>query len=227
RRAEMSKQFLTEFIYCLKNEPALWQAKSEAYKNKNMRNKGWEMLLRKLQEVEPEATIDTVKIKVNSLRATYRRELQKIKRSEKSGAGADDIYQPSIWYFKELNFLCEQETPVEGINTFDDGAEIEIVSIVKNIFYCRKIVVFISRPKAAPKRKNDGGAEFLEKAVAHLDNMNTKKPRDDADIYAEGWAVTFRQLSKEQQLYAKKGIEEILLQGRLNMLTYPSVSSIG
>ncbi|XP_016999594.2 uncharacterized protein [Drosophila takahashii] len=191
----MSKQFLTEFIFCLQNEPALWQANSEAYKNKSMRNKGWEMLLHKLQENDPEATIDTVKKKVNSLRATYRRESKKIKRSEKSG----DIYQPSIWYFKELSFLDE-------INTFDedDGPEIEMA-------------------KAAPKRKHDED----KKAVANLENLTTKKTRDDADIFAEGWAVMFRQLSEEQQLYAKKGIDEILLQGRLNMLTYHAVSRIG
>ncbi|KAH8363869.1 hypothetical protein KR084_000189 [Drosophila pseudotakahashii] len=194
----MSKQFLTEFIYCLKNEPALWQANSEAYKNKNMRNKGWEMLLHKLKENDPEATIDTVKKKVNSLRATYRRESKKIKRSEKSAAGPNDIYQPSIWYFKELDFL-------DGINAFDDddGPEIEI-------------------PTTAPKRKHDED----KKAVVHLENSTTKKPRDDADIFAEGWAVMFRQLSEEQQLYAKKGIDEILLQGRLNMLTYHAVSGI-
>ncbi|KAH8389970.1 hypothetical protein KR200_004790 [Drosophila serrata] len=197
---------MQEFIYCLQNEQSLWHAKSDAYKNKNLRNAAWEVLLNKYKELDKHATIDTVKKKVNSLRASYRRELQKIKRSKKSGAGADDVYQPSLWYFNDLSFLYEQEASADGINTFDDGSEIEI-------------------PKA-PKRKPDEGSEFLQKGVAHLDNMNAKKPRDDADIYAEGWATMFRELSKEQRLYAKKGIDELLMQGRMNMLSYQGVSSI-
>ncbi|BFF94068.1 uncharacterized protein DMAD_11787 [Drosophila madeirensis] len=80
-------------------------------------------------------------------------------------------------------------------------------------------------PKAT-KRKCDEGAELLRKAVAHVDNISAKKTRDDADIFVEGWAVMYRQMSKEQQLFAKKGIDELLMQGQLNMLTYQGVSSI-
>jgi len=36
----------------------------------------------------------------------------------------------------------------------------------------------------------------------------------------------FRQMSKEQQLFAKKGIDELLMKGQLNMLTYQGLSSI-
>ncbi|XP_020815639.1 uncharacterized protein LOC110189760 isoform X2 [Drosophila serrata] len=88
------------------------------------------------------------------------------------------------------------------------------------------IVSSLVKIPKAPKRKPDEGSEFLQKGVAHLDNMNAKKPRDDADIYAEGWATMFRELSKEQRLYAKKGIDELLMQGRMNMLSYQGVSSI-
>ncbi|XP_058978914.1 uncharacterized protein LOC131802593 [Musca domestica] len=202
----MSQQFLLEFINCLENEPALWQTKSDIYKNKNARNKSWEVLLNKYKNVDEHASIETVKKKVNSLRASYRRELHKIKRSEKSGAGTDDVYKPSIWYFDQLNFLQDQETSVDGINTFDDSFEIEI-------------------PKTT-KRKRDEGAQFLQKAVEHLDNVKNIKTKDNADIFAEGWATMFRQLTKEQQLFAKKGIDELLMQGSMNMLTYSSVSSI-
>ncbi|XP_017084574.2 uncharacterized protein LOC108116938 [Drosophila eugracilis] len=202
----MSRKFLQEFIVCLENEPAVWNAKCEAYKNKNLRNKAWEVLLEKYKEIDERATIDEVKKKVNSLRASYRREIRKIKRSEKSGAGTDDVYQPSLWYFSDLSFLYETESSVDGITSFDDGEENEI-------------------PKA-PKRKHDESSESLQKAVTHLDNIREKQPKCEADIYAEGWAAMFKQLSKEQQLFAKKGIDELLMQGRMDMLTYQGVSSI-
>jgi len=59
--SKMSKQFLLEFFRCLQNEAALWQAKSEAYKNKNLRNKSWDLLLKKYKEVDEEATVEAVK----------------------------------------------------------------------------------------------------------------------------------------------------------------------
>ncbi|XP_062125812.1 uncharacterized protein LOC133838659 [Drosophila sulfurigaster albostrigata] len=179
----MSKQFLQDFIFSLENQPAVWHAKCEAYKNKNLRNKSWEVLLEKYKKIDEDATIDTVKKKVNSLRTSYRRELQKIRR-EKSGAGTDDVYQPSLWYFNDLCFLHDTESSVDGITSFDDGQENET-------------------PKA-PKRKHDESSEFLQKAVAHLDNISAKQPKCEADIYAEKWAAMFKQLSKEQQLFAKK-----------------------
>ena len=55
----------------------------------------------------------------------------KIKKSERSGAGADDIYRPSIWYFENLSFLHEQESFIEGPNTFDDASNIVLVHIKK------------------------------------------------------------------------------------------------
>ncbi|XP_062141881.1 uncharacterized protein LOC133849834 [Drosophila sulfurigaster albostrigata] len=137
--------------------------------------------------------------KVNSLRASYRRELQKI-RSEKSGAGTDDVYQLSLWYFNDSSFLHDTESSVDGITSFDDGQENET-------------------PKAS-KRRHYESSEFLQKAIAHLDNISAKQPKCEADIYAEGWAAMFKQLSKEQQLFAKKGMDELLMQGRMNMLTY-------
>lgn len=119
----MDKKFLEEFIDSFRNEPTLWQNKCEEYKNKNLRNKAWENLLMKYKEHDESATVDTVKKKVNSLRTSYRRELAKIRRSEKSGAGTDDVYKPSIWYYNSLSFLHDQESMVEGLNTFDDTSE--------------------------------------------------------------------------------------------------------
>ncbi|CAG9790338.1 unnamed protein product [Diatraea saccharalis] len=46
--------------------------------------------------VEPEATKDTVKKKINSLRTCYRKEMKKVDASTKSGAATDDIYEPTL-----------------------------------------------------------------------------------------------------------------------------------
>ncbi|XP_061394364.1 uncharacterized protein LOC133329922 [Musca vetustissima] len=43
--------------------------------------------------------------------------------------------------------------------------------------------------------------------------------RDESDVFAEGWAISYRKLSTEQRLYAKRLIDETLLYGQLGQLS--------
>ena len=61
-----------------------------------------------------------VKKKINMLRSGYRRELKKVTDSYKSGAGTSEIYEPTLWYFLDIDFLRDQEIQVPGISTMDD-----------------------------------------------------------------------------------------------------------
>lgn len=46
--------------------------------------------------------------KISNLRTVFKKELNKIRDSERSGAAADDIYVPRLWYFESLRFLTDQ-----------------------------------------------------------------------------------------------------------------------
>ncbi|KAM8713523.1 hypothetical protein ACLKA7_013787 [Drosophila subpalustris] len=192
-----------------------------------MRNKAWEVLLSKYHEEDPDAAVEDVKKKINSLRASYRRELRKIALSE-TGKGEAD-YKPQIWYFDELDFLRQQETQGEGSTIFDDRpTETETRRSTKRKHNDNNEVTFFDddsseiETQRSSKRKNES-AESLEEPLLYLEADNHKRARDDADVFAEGWAIIFRQLSKDQQIFAKRGIDELLMQGQLGMLTYASV----
>lgn len=47
--------------------------------------------------------------------------------------------------------------------------------------------------------------------------------RDEAAVYAEGWALSYRKLDEKNKLLARKAIEEILVLGQLNKLELQSV----
>lgn len=115
----MNKIFLVEFIEEYKKFPCLWRIKSEEYRDRNLKNKAYEHLLNKMKEVDADANIQMVKNKIDSMRGCFRKELKKIKDSQRSGAGEEDIYTPHLWYFKNLIFLKDQETPREGISSID------------------------------------------------------------------------------------------------------------
>ena len=55
---------------------------------------------------------------MNSLRTNFRKGMKRIKDSEKkSGTGADDVVEPTLWYFEEMKFLIGQEEPCTSLNT--------------------------------------------------------------------------------------------------------------
>jgi hypothetical protein len=71
----------------------------------------YEHLLRKYSERFPDVDKNQLIKKFNFLHTNFRKELKRIKDSEKSGTGADDLVEPSLWYFKEIKFLIGQEEP--------------------------------------------------------------------------------------------------------------------
>ena len=59
-----------------------------------------------MKNLEPNATRDTIVKKINNLRCAFRKE-QKVKISKVSGASADDLCTPKLWYYNHLHFRYE------------------------------------------------------------------------------------------------------------------------
>jgi hypothetical protein len=108
----MSKGFLTDFIEMYKQHPALWNTKSKDYYNKTLKNKGYNDLVTFCKTVYPFASREFVTKKIQNMRGCFRKELRKVEESLRSGVGADDIYEPRLWYFELLLFTKDQEVPV-------------------------------------------------------------------------------------------------------------------
>jgi hypothetical protein len=85
--ATWSKDFLLEFIELFRQEESLWKVTSKDYCNRSKKDANYRTLIGKVQEVEPDATRDTV-IKKNNLRSAFRKEHKKVIKSQVPGAGA-------------------------------------------------------------------------------------------------------------------------------------------
>lgn len=123
------RQWLSEFIELYKNEPCLWQNKSKEYHDRDKKSAAYKILLEKMKEIDTTATIDTVKNKINTMRCTFKKELLKVKSSQKSGSGTDDIYVPKLWYYNLLTFIIDQDVPRSSrSNISKDDEETDNVS---------------------------------------------------------------------------------------------------
>jgi hypothetical protein len=108
-----------------RSNPCLWKVKSKEYMDRD-KNDAYETLVKKRQQVDPTANRDLVTKKNNSFRSTYRKELMKVKKSERSGSGSEEVYVPSLWYFQLLSFLGDQETPWQTISNLDEDSEKQV-----------------------------------------------------------------------------------------------------
>ncbi|PIO36670.1 hypothetical protein AB205_0003550, partial [Aquarana catesbeiana] len=95
----------------------LWEVKNPLYRNKLARKASLEKLLQFVKTQVPDADIDFVERKIGSFRSTYRKELNKIQASMKSGAAAEDVYVPSMWYYTRMRFMEDQMEVRESLST--------------------------------------------------------------------------------------------------------------
>lgn len=132
------KKFLLELIEVYRTLPALWNIKSDYYSDRKKKDITYETLLQKFNEHYPEGTKEELKKKINSPRTSFRKELKKVKDSNKSGA--DEVYEPSLWCFDALLFLSDQETPASSRNTIqlnEQGIIKEVSEIIQyTVFSC-------------------------------------------------------------------------------------------
>lgn len=112
-----NKQFWTEFIELYREQRCLWDVKSRNYSNKHLRKESLDVLIEKCKDIFPNADEKFVKAKIDSLRASFRREMKKLISSKSTGKGLDDVYEPTLWYFDLLMFTIDQETARKGASS--------------------------------------------------------------------------------------------------------------
>lgn len=98
------RQFWTEFLELYRSLPAVWKVKSPEYSSRALKSAGYEQLVLKLREVEPDADRAVVVKKINSFRTNFRRDLRKRDQSSE-----EEPFESTLWYFELLSFLEGQE----------------------------------------------------------------------------------------------------------------------
>ncbi|CAD0204943.1 unnamed protein product [Chrysodeixis includens] len=91
------------FIEIYQMEPVLWDPQHKFHRDKKCLHDAWIRI-----NEQTGYTVPKLKKKRDSLMATYRSHLRKIKNSFKSGAGLDEVYKPVWFAFNLMNSFLEQ-----------------------------------------------------------------------------------------------------------------------
>lgn len=109
------------FLENFKNYQCLWNHKIDEYKDRTMRVNSIKSLI---SDLNLEITEEDIKNKIKTIRTRYTTELTKIKQSTKSGCSSDDVYVPTLYWFKNAEFWSSVCVPRQSTS-----------SLVSRIFY--------------------------------------------------------------------------------------------
>lgn len=121
-----NRAIVTELISLYKSYPCLWKVKSDEYKNKIYKEEAYNKLIDfcKRKGIE-EANRDYVVKKIQSLKRSFRKELNKVTESQGRGTG---MYKSSLWYFDQLLFTKDQDPQTDTMLNYDEDVKDEVLS---------------------------------------------------------------------------------------------------
>lgn len=96
-RDDYIEKFLDEY----RQQECLWKISSNSYKNRDTRDKAYESICSALNL--PGLSVNDIKTKIKTIRTNYKCELNKVLKSQKSGAGLTDVYVPWLLWFKKAD----------------------------------------------------------------------------------------------------------------------------
>lgn len=100
------REFTSLLIYLYRESPELWRVNSKDYFNRKKRSAALEKIVGFLKTLKPDFTVERLKQKINTLRTNFNREHKAME--EKRLSGADEVAEPSLWYYNELSFIKGQ-----------------------------------------------------------------------------------------------------------------------
>lgn len=83
----------------------LYNVRHQDYLDRVKRSNSLFEIYERLKEVNPKVTVEGIKVKIHGMRSQYLREVNEVKASKRSGAGADDVYVPKLWWCSQMEFL--------------------------------------------------------------------------------------------------------------------------
>lgn len=116
RKKDEEQAKCIDFIREYRLREALWNTVLPEYHNQLLRSQLTGELLVIYNEWHPDASKSDMMSKLNTLKTTYRTERKKVLKSEKSGTGTADVYEPKWYCYRALDAFMQEASCAEPAN---------------------------------------------------------------------------------------------------------------
>ncbi|XP_050307424.1 uncharacterized protein LOC126744118 [Anthonomus grandis grandis] len=244
--AKWTEDITVKFVELYKEEECLWNTQLVIYRNKQARESAIKRIVETM-EIENFGPID-VKNKIKTLRSTYVQEVAKIKKSQSSGARADEIYKPKMKWFSVMHMFLQtmdkrrvtcsnlaSET-YNGSNTLQVEDEVEEATHEEVPLAAEVIKANVSGAINEPTPKRHKAAKSKIKEVAGCikdlnsltksirDLQSTESSENEFDIFGKSVAAQLNKLPLLAAVTAQAEIQQILTRSRVSNIEGTSTS---
>ncbi|KPI92830.1 hypothetical protein RR46_14051 [Papilio xuthus] len=223
------RKFLSEFIDVYKSLPALWDSKKKIYYDRHKKNAAYEILIKKYREMYPKATREDVRKKINVFRSNYRNGLRKYYEALKSAKDKDLVPKPSLWYFKKFSFLklsfgnLDINTDTSIFNSAQNNSEGFNVNTEPTVSILTSTGISIKMERKNYNENDDSDDVENCNEIVESNTQFVSNQGDEYYYWAMALAADIRKMDTTQQIYAKKAIAEVIMEGQLGLLHRNSI----
>ncbi|XP_076034871.1 uncharacterized protein LOC143021336 [Oratosquilla oratoria] len=235
-----TEELTYKFVMLYKEHECLWNMHSEMYRNKLARQSALSDICVQM-DVE-NFGINDAKQKIKILRTTFQQEQSKVEKSERSGAGFEDVYRykPSVIWFQAMSDIMKQgvlkrtsqsslDTVAEGPVEDDRLSECDVKDDYSTQHYQHspqsenvegKSTKIVSVQKTTTRKR----ISEISSAIEELKELNRsinnpKQVNAECESFAKYVAVHLEKLSPENCILAQDEIHRILTKYRLAEIT--------
>lgn len=222
-------EFVCFFIEMYEQHPCLWKVNDDGYKDKSLRDEAYGELLALYKEVNPMATVKSVKKKINNLRSSFLKEVKKVNMSL-NDSSAPEIYMPSLWYYDMLEFLIDQKRPRKKVTPDEvlkplSISEDEMNSLLQSrppkaepestpsAQPSSRKRSSAPKPRPAKKPLNDVNASTTREQLTIDESHATENTTDEFDGIGINVSCKLRRMDEDQRMYAELLINKVLFSG--------------
>lgn len=118
------KDLIQKLISKYEEYEHLYNVRHPMYLDRVKRSNSLLEITNELKKINKNITVDEIKKKMHTLRSQYLRELREINNSKRSGVGLEEVYEPKLWCFKQLEFLKSHTTIRNSTSNISDSSKV-------------------------------------------------------------------------------------------------------
>ncbi|XP_063535919.1 uncharacterized protein LOC134745769 [Cydia strobilella] len=220
-----------EVLDLYRENTCLWDIQSSSYMRRDLRNASYNVLLEKYRDIEPNATLDMVKRKIDIFRTGYRREVKKINESRLNSTSGYE-YKPTLWYFDKMTFLDFQgdTSDIKDSYESDDQQAIEYIDIPEEypeeeepdpvVKY--RLKMRNTKPRPRPRQRPYARERQNSPPCDSKQPSFSGESENDCASYCASLKLQMRGLDTQQKYIAQKLISDVIFLARTSQLTLDS-----
>ncbi|KAH8239534.1 hypothetical protein KR032_005198 [Drosophila birchii] len=208
-----NRQFWTEFLLLYRSLPAVWRVHSPDYCCRELKSAGYEQLVRKLREVEPDANRFHVVRKINSFRTNFRRDL----RHRDHCLATGEPFTSNLWYFHLLSFLEGQD---KGARNQKAPEATQSPPKCDNFVEIKEEFLLSPAPSPSPAKSVSLENNYAFSTLPEIpeEKSSSIQRLSETEALTQAWGHQFEELSQRQRTIARKFISDILYYGCMEQL---------